>query len=81
METNICYNTNAVQERGAVDGNYAYSYPYIISTSLLDTARHSEEQGHQQTIAGTISSSEIEAESVIKQRRCDNEEDIYSYII
>ena len=86
MRKNVCYiySGNAMQERREIDGSYQYNYPYLSSMSRVDVTDIPSEgqlQAHQ-GINTVAANGEIESGNVAtKQRSCDNEEDIYSYII
>jgi hypothetical protein len=96
MQQNICYSVSVKQENRdrEIDGSYQYSYPYLRSTSLADVTgvRIASEsrplQGNPgqgimiRAITAGNRGEMVSGENVtMKQRSCDNEEDIYSYII
>ena len=90
MQQNICYSTaSIVQENQETGGSYPYSYPYLSSMSLADVSGvHATSEGRpnpQRMIRATVVGNRDEMTSggniTMKQRSCDNEEDIYSYII
>ena len=85
MEQNICYIASVVQANREITGSYPYSYPYLSSMSLADTADRLNNGELSQTNRGMIvavAANSGEGENVtVKRRSCDNEEDIYSYII
>ena len=92
MQQNICYSAaSIIQENRETGGSYPYSYPYLSSMSLADMSgvhvrTASEGQPNPQgmiraTAAGDRDEMTSGGNITTKQRSCDNEEDIYSYII
>lgn len=90
MQQNVCYSASVIQENRETGGSYPYSYPYLSSTSLVDvsgvctaTEGRPNPQGMIGATAAPSSHGEIGSGGnvTMKQRSCDNEEDIYSYII
>ena len=88
MEQNICYITSVVQENREIAGSYPYSYPNLSSMSLADTTDRRNNEELSQTNQGMIVATAANNGEVlsggnvtVKRQSCDNEEDIYSYII
>ena len=90
MQENVCYSASIVmQENREIQfvESYPYSYPYLSSMSLADVTSGestNEEQLLQVTNQGVAAFNGETASGgndIMKQRRCKNEEDIYSYII
>lgn len=86
MQQNICYSAASIaQENREAGGSYPYSYPYLSSMSLADVSgirTISEGQPNPEgMIRSTAADNRDGGNITTKQRSCDNEEDIYSYII
>ena len=85
MRDNVCYGTTNIVQNQEIDGSYPYSYPYFSSVLTADVrgrpGNNHSLQGHRGVIT-VAANGEMAGENVtMKQRSCENEEDIYSYII
>ena len=80
MEANTSYcviDKNPVIEE--IDGNYSYPYHVTSAASFADSIRPNEP--YWQTTTFTDGGTATAMAPAVEPKSCDNEEDIYSYII